>query len=428
MARTKVVEGEGIDPALVQEAEELAALNEQEGGELFAAIDELREAAGVTCIVSRTAQAGNGPATLGYVITLPVSAFSREKIAKVCGAGRYKVQIKGPKGFLPGGGPVLIAEGIEQPKPAGGSDFMTFMEFQRQQDADRESKRSRLLELAIPALGTALAGWLARPNTPQGPDIGNLIAALKPPPGPTLSDLSTVMVNMQSLAAPKGGESTVDTVLRVFEAARDLAGDKEEGGSKGGASSWVDVIRDLIKVAPEAIKPVLQARMDAMQKTTVQQTPPALSTAPVAAPSAAPFVPASTPNPPSVSTAVNIPPSGNEMLNLLMPVIREHLAKVAAWAEKNRDPETYADVFLDELPDNAGQYFSTQQVLDYLNHAQWFEVVSGIEPRLVPHQAWCNELREELVAIFQEEVKKELSPQAAPSQPIHEAENSEGAS
>lgn len=97
------------------------------------------------------------------------------------------------------------------------------------------------------------------------------------------------------------------------------------------------------------------------------------------------------------------------MMQMFMPLIKVNLSKVAGWAEKNREPDTYAEVLVDELPDNFGAYVPLPDVLTYLTHPQWFEIICGIEPRLESYRAWCDECR---LAVI--EIMKTFESEAAP--------------
>ena len=412
MARTRqtVDVKDPPDPESLQDAEDLASLNQGTGGDLFSAIDELRTtgAGDVFFVVQRIAPVE----TKGYCGKVPLAKFDLEYLKATYGAGRYMVQIKGPKGFLPGGGPVEIAPTPEAPKEAKG-DFSSYLELMERRDAERRASNSEWLKLGLASLAPVLAAWVAR-SPSQGTDIAALVTALKPAPGPGLADLTTAMVNMKNMTAPAQQDSKVDEILKIVEVVQNFAGDKEDGG-KGG-SSWIDIVRDLIKAAPDALKPMLEARMAAMQAARggqVQQVSPAIQkpTGP------APVAPAPKPNPNPMPAEA---PAGNaNMLEMFMPLIKVNLSKVAGWAEKNRDPETYADVLVDELPDNFGAYIPLDDVFTYLNHPQWFETICGIEPRLQPHREWCDECRLaviEIMKIFKTESEGESAPQAADTQ------------
>jgi hypothetical protein len=413
--RTTAVDNTDEEAETQAQAEDFAALNQATGGDLFAAVDELRAAGSgdVVFIVNRITPVESK----GYCGKIPISKFDLEAMKTLYGPGRYMVQIKGPKGFLPGGGPVEIAPTPEAAKPAGG-EFASYLELVDRREAERRTRTDDWIKLAMASAAPIIAAWVARPAT-GGTDIAALVAALKPAPGPSLADLSTAMVNMKTLSEPKESGGTVDTVLKVFEAAQSMMGDKEDSGKPG--SSWIDVIRDLIKSAPDAIKPMLEARMAAMQAARggaapVQQNPPQIQ-------NTKPIQPASQPAP--------TPPKDANMLEMFMPLIKVNLAKVAGWAEKNRDPEIYADVLVDELPDNFGSYIPLSDVLNYLNHAQWFENIVSIEPRLSGHRDWCDECRLAVIEIMKEFEKeaagdevKPMSAEASTETPIvNTAEN-----
>ncbi len=389
------------DAETARSAEEMAALNAASGGDLFNTVDELRAggAAGVVCIVTRYLPVDKK----GFCCNISVAEFSLEKMRTMVGPGKYMVQIKGPKGFLPGGGIVDIAEMAETAVKSGGSgDFISFMESLEKRNAERSAK---IWELAMVSVPTLLAGFFNR--TPPQSDIPALIAALKPAPGPTITDLTSALANMQTLTNPKNSESQVDTILKVFGAAQDLMGGKDGDSNKEG-SNWVDVIRDLIKVAPDAIKPMLEARMQAMQQAgppNGQSVPSFAPAIPLPQNTNTPHVQHAEPVASVASGAVNIG-DDEEMLKLFMPLIKANLSKVAGWAEKDRDPEVYADVLVDELPDNFGSFIPLNKIFEYLNHPQWFEEVVKIEPRLQSHKEWCDECRLaiiEIMKVFQSE-------------------------
>jgi len=424
MAKARIVDDPN-DDSLTEQAEELAKLNEEEGGEVFRAIDELRGTDGVSLMIVRVTP----QETSGFCGMMPVSEFSHERMQKLYGGGLYKVRVKGPKGFLPGGGPVKIAEPPQNAKIlSGGGDFQSFLETQARRDAERSSKIWELAMLSVPALISGLFNRQAPAS-----DIPALVAALKPAPGPTLQDLSATMVNMQQLAAPKSSESNVDMILKVFESAQNLMGGEKSDAKNGEGSNWVDVIRDLIKVAPDAIKPMLEARMAAAMQQTARPMTHASIVPNVALaankPEVLPIKPIiDTSSTPSVVSATNS--GSNTMQALWEPIARNHLNKVLQWAIKERDPEIYAEVFIDELPD-LSPYLTVDQVLEHLQNPQWFEKVCELEPNLKNHKEFCVEMHDEVIEIVKQ-IKSEFEennkiPQETPisepeTQPEHGTE------
>ncbi len=86
------------------------------------------------------------------------------------------------------------------------------------------------------------------------------------------------------------------------------------------------------------------------------------------------------------------------MRALWEPIAKQHLGKVANWAEKDRDPNIYAEVFVDELPD-VNAYLTIDQVLEHLQNSTWFEIICSLEPRLSAHKEWCDEMHAAVVSI-----------------------------
>lgn len=394
MVKARILE-ETEEETLQKQAEDLAQLNEDEGGEVFRAIEEMRGAQGTVVVIIKLSPQEEA----GVCDSIPVAEFSIDELKRRYGAGGYKIRVRGPKGWIPGGGNVRISTvGIKQksaPSSSGG-DFQTFLELQAQRDAQRSAKIWELVMLSVPAL---LAGLFNR----QAPasDIPALVAALKPAPGPTLQDLSATMVNMQQLTAPKSSESNVDMILKVFESAQNLMGGEKSDAKNGEGSNWVDVIRDLIKVAPDAIKPMLEARMAAMQSARPTMHASIVPSVALAAnkPEVSQVAPTiNTSVAPSVVSATN---GGNNMQALWEPIARNHLNKVLQWALKDRDPEVYAEVFIDELPDLSA-YLTVDQVLEHLQNPQWFEKICELEPALKDHKQFCEEMHTEVIEIVKQ--------------------------
>ena len=388
-------------------AEDLAQLNAEEGGEIYRAIDEMRGSAGTTVVIVKLSP----PEEKGHCDSIPVAEFTMDELKKRYGAGSYKIRIRGPKGWVPGGGTVFISSaGIKKPNGTSGAsgEAASFFEFLQKQESERREKTSRLLELGIPALGTIIAAIV---NRPQGTDVAALITALKPAPGPTLADLSQTMINFKALAAPeKPAGDPVETVLKVFEAARELG---DGGGSKGSGSNWVDIVRDLIKEVPQVAGPVLRGlQQRAAIRAGAQQTAPTVITAPQPVAPSAPAVAISAS--PSAEPAAQVsagsaaPPRGNgaDMLMFFKPMLQEKLKIIAGWAQQGKDAQMYAELFLREhVPSSVQDYLPPAKALEYLNHEKWFETVCEWEPSLTNVREWCTTFRDELIYWISESMK-----------------------
>jgi hypothetical protein len=399
MAKARVIDDDTADEN--REAEELASLNQATGGNLFSVIEELRgsaAAAGTVCLVTRVATEKKPG---GYCGKIALQEFTLDTVKSRFGPGRYLVQIKGPKGFLPGGSPVEIAEtpGDEDDEPrSSGGDLATYLQFVKSQEIERAARHNRLLELAIPSLGTILAAFLQRPS---GTDVAGLVAALKPAPGPSLADLTTAMVNMKTLNAAAPVSDPIDQLVRVLEVAKDFGGADKSGG---GNTNWLDIAKELISQAGPAVGPVLQAVMARGRPGAPPSTRPTVNIVPP------PAIPSVAVNPPPAQTAEPAAPvsagsagekSGEnevDMLSLMKPFIIQKLKMVSQWAAEKKDPALYAEIFLKEhVPSNVQDYLPAPKALEYLNNARWFEEVCKLQPALAPFKSWCDQFRSEII-------------------------------
>jgi len=400
-----------MTPQEREQAEELAQLNEDEGGDLFAVIDDLRTAQGVFIICTRIDPAEKS----GYCGKMPVSDFSLDKMRSMYGTGTFKVRIRGSKGFLPGGGTVKISELENTSANAGSTDLASLLALMDKRESERREKTSRLLELAIPGSLTVIAALLGKNS---GPDIGTLIAALKPSPGPSLTDLTSALANMKTLTEGSGTRDPLDSILKVMEAVKNLStGDGNNAGKEGGQSNWLDVVRDLVKEAVPAVKPLLeniaarQQQLQQVQQEQLRQAGPLQILAPVAPVAPMPVAPIAplapvSPALPIASEQPSTPVQSAEtdMFMIFKPIINENLSRVAGWAKDDRNPQAYAEIFLDELPQMVANYLSPPDALKWLNHERWFEVVCEWKPELSAYRGWCDEFRHALIEIIADQI------------------------
>lgn len=399
------------DPAVLRSAQEMSDLNEEEGGELYRAIDEARSTQGAEVILTRTMPADKA----GFCDKIPVGEFELSQVKAKYGPGTYRVRFNGPKGFLPGGGTIKIAPAPESAAKNGGSDIATFLEIMEQRDRQKTEKMSRLTELGIPALTTIVAALISR-NT--SPDMTGLIAALK---GPSVTELIGAMQTLNGASNNKF--DPIDQLIRVADVVQKF-NPSSNSESKEGGSNWVDVLRDLVKEVVPAGREIL-GNLSERQRIQAQQPP--LQIQPL------PLRPAIAPNPSAIQQP-NTPtqettsisgdgfvvsateksginpfseraiPGDNDMIELFLPMIRQQLVKVTQWAINDFNPAAYAEVFMNELPQIVANYVNPAQALEYLNRADWFEKVTEFHAMLKPYREWCDEFREELIALVTEQL------------------------
>lgn len=89
------------------------------------------------------------------------------------------------------------------------------------------------------------------------------------------------------------------------------------------------------------------------------------------------------------------------MLDLLphLPWLKAQLSKLAQAAARNRDPELYAAMFLEELP--AG--LPPQRVFELLSRADWLEQLARFEPSIATNTTpWWQRLQVLILTMIQE--------------------------
>lgn len=278
----------------------------------------------------------------------------------------------------------------------------------QEREEKRDEKRMQLLLTLGPAAITALGGLF------QGrqQDLAPLIAALKPP------DAITMLTQLKALQG-NGQDGMVNKILpMLFDMAKDRA--------RGGDTGWMDVLLKVAEGAGPAVGGLIEAQVKAAQAASVQN-PNTLTTLPtLAAPNSGPIAP----NPTNAPALIVVPESqprrerrqrsvnaslpagspdsqpgmpprtdrsnganiagvnspgtsseGSEM-NLLslmqhIPWLREQLARMLQAAHRNRDPEVYAAMLMEELPDGLDPHIVGQ----LLSRSDWFVQVCQMVPQ-----------------------------------------------
>lgn len=358
----------------------------------------------------------------GYLETWPNHQMTIERLRDKFGGGTYyckgfrkgryfshqTLQISGEAKRKPSG-----VEGMNQSVPVSAAPqfdmqgFLTAQErreerrrederrerLERQErDEKRDEKRMQLLLTLGPAAITALGGLFQGRQT----DLAPLIAALKPP------DPLTMMTQLKALQG-NGQDGMLNKVLPMLI---DMAGSRASGGDTG----WLDVIKEFAKGAGPAVGGLIEANLKAAQAPS--NPPPQLALpSPQNLPPPPPsmiVVPESQPRKERRQRSVNglplVEPEGSMSapaggpaaiagsnspsrlgdpdMNLFalmryVPWLREQLARMLGAAHKRRDPEVYAALLLEELPDG----LDPQVVGQLLSREDWFQQVCQMEPR-----------------------------------------------
>jgi hypothetical protein len=345
--------------------DEIQQIDAMEDGELFRAIEEVRNTEGATAEVHRIMPAEKA----GFCKRYPVSVFSHERIATDYGAGRYRVKFKGPGDkYIRGGGTFSIAESLNvTPAATGVSEVLALFKSERERDEqERQKRKGEWIEWA------KLLAPLALPKILEM--IGGGSKA------PSLRDMVATMKDMKDLQAPQQDlTAQFSQVLGILEGAKNLVGD--DSGSKVG-STWVDLLRDFLQspamgalasaIPGMASPPGLPSGLPAGSlQAPVNVGPPA----PVASSGSAP------------GTAASSKPEADMLAQLNW--LRGTLAQLLIQANKQANTRLYAEVVLDNLP----PFVSPQELLEHFSADDWWTQLQRADSRIAVHAEWFGKFR-----------------------------------
>ncbi len=356
----------------------------------------------------------------GFIEKLRTEQLDEQRFKSKYGPGEYKVIGRTTDGhYVRGSHKVIKISGILADEPsrgAGANDVVTFMREQRAADEARQKARADDLKhyatiLAAPFGAIAAALIARRPSV----DIAALVMALKPAQAPpTLSDMTTALVNLKTIQGDGGGGGgSVEVVLKVLERLQDLPQGQSEGG-------WVGFLRDVVKeAAPHARE--LIGRM-AQQPTAGGLLPSAATSGPPFGPGAgqsslprpsangasAPTSGVSEPSPssPSAPSTNPAPPAGSDadMWAIAEPWLRRRAEDLHEWAASNMEVELCAEMLLATVPKMFRAVLTAADLVGYLQRPDWWAVLTAFHPPLQPYQAWIDDLRGEVLQLLAEEI------------------------
>jgi hypothetical protein len=208
--------------------------------------------------------------------------------------------------------------------------------------------------------------------------------------GESIKDMVAAMVGMKDLVG--GGGKDVDNLLKGIELARDL----EPANSKG--STWPDVIATGVTSLAKEFRPLAETLAARRNGTPV----------PLSGPTQLQFQPAASPSPtpPGQSTHAHSepPPSAaseaagdTAMLALVEPVLRRLAIDLEEFATNAADPALAAEALLAKVPRTLKSMVQPEQLKGWLSLPNWWELTVGFHPALQPYQAFCDDVRLELL-------------------------------
>lgn len=339
------------------------------------------------------------PSRNGHLVTWATSQLEPDHFRDALGGGKYYVKGRRRNGDYAGHTVINIASDAPRREgaalnvrpvtavegPGGMTEFLSAQERRDRERQEREDRRSaetkQLLLAALPAAATVFAAMFSRPQI----DMAGLAAALKP--APAADPLIAIAALKQLMPSAPSGPSPMEQSLQLVELLLDRAGDQGKTGVLDVVKEGVKILGPTVGGAIEAT--LMQARANAQ---AAQQAPAPVGTVQQSEQVALPAPPAT-------------PVGDSSMLDLLphLPWLREQLGRCASAAQKNRDPQLYAAMFLEELPEK----LSLERVVQLVQDPQWLGKLAHFDARIAQQVPWWEAMRSELLTYIQEQLQPE---------------------
>jgi len=368
--------------------EEIDEIDRLEDGELSRAMEEVAKVTGAVVEVVKLEDDRQK-----WCRNYPVARFSNEQIASDFGAGTYRIRFKGPnKSYLKGGSTIDIAAPLgggvaSAPPPSGISDVLAIIKAEKDKQSAQWMEWAKLLApLALPKLIEVFGGGQK---------------------GPSLTELMQLIVSAKDFhKAP--AVPTMEQQLEQFSRLLEVA--KSIGGNDSNGATWPDLIKESIQQLPAVISGI---RNGGIPMTGPILPAPALSP-PGSVPVPALPLSATASIPPSASSAVG---SGDMDLRTL-PWLKATLESLLVQAANDRDPDMYAQVTLDNLPN----YVTPEWLLKTLGRPDWWEMLTAADARVAVYVGWFRAYHEMLLHLLHESAVGAPPAPTDPSPPAAEPE------
>jgi hypothetical protein len=326
------------------------------------ALDKLRELSGGNSLAKFEVRRVLPSALAGYCTTLAGEEMTMERLQDELGPGTYAIRVRLPGGKFAGSDRVQIADlpkhrqpaplaaapVVSQPAPAGGGELGVVL-----------AAMQRGTEAQISML-TSLVQSLINKPTPAGADTLDVIEKLAPLLKPEKSD---------------GGADAVKMLLQGIELGKDLGGSGGEAGFADVFMKGLDTIKTVAATQPQP-------------RPSARRAGPAAGTVPAQ----------ELPNNPSPPAAVVAQPKRevNPMLRVLQ-WIKNQTVMLCHQAARQKDPELYAELFLDNLPDG----LTEEMVMERMQKPDAIDELATINPMVLQYREWFEQFRDEVIELLQ---------------------------
>lgn len=371
---TETVEERAEEPGGELELDELPGDDDAEDADALAELEALA-GSGARYEIRRTAPA---PFT-GYVGTYSRDIFTPDLLQQEWGGGNFTLRVKNSKGEYVGSRQIQLAGEPHHKKeatpaapvaannPGGEGQLAAVLNaINASNEAARKAGEGQI------ALLTTLVTSLINREPPKSPDPLAMIGALK------------------DVLKPDKGTDTAE-VMKMFREGlalgKDLAGDSGDTSMLDVANKGLDMIGSL--ASQQA------AHAPAAQRRALPR--------PVAPAGTVPAIEAPAPVVAQPTTPNNAPPPAQEkpVTGLMQKLnwIRQQTAMLCRLAHAGKDPELYAEVFLDNLP----PYITEQEIRGQMSAPDAIAKLSQLNGNVAKYAAWFEEFRAAVVELIEAE-------------------------
>jgi hypothetical protein len=287
-----------------------------------------------------------------YCMTYSATDLSLDTIRETFGGGTFRITARNTQNQYQGSKRVSIIDLPKPPVPGGQGEYL------------RAGERSNVESMAL--------------VMKMMENQSNLLTSLltRPPPAPVAGPTALELVQLIK-AMERKETDPVTTLLKGLELGKSLGG--------GGETNFLDVAMQGLS----AVAPMIQAQ--AAKPKVAQPPAPAALNAPAAAP--APVEPQKT---------------EGEMLLLqklnFLRVVTAQLVERASHGKREdgefvKDPDLYAEVFLDNLP----EFISLDEIIERMKAPDALEQLAQINPAVKAHAEWFTAFRQAVLDSVEED-------------------------
>lgn len=323
------------------------------------------------------------PDERGFIEKLTSAQLQLQYFRDTYGPGEYRVVGRKNGIYFKGGHKQIKISKVGYTPPAGsaragaasGDSTKDLLAVLDKRSADRAAELKSWAQILVPVMAPLVLKMFERTSVT---DMVSGLAALKglvPEP-----------------KKPEGLEEQLDRVVAVMERVEGLRGKSEP--STG--ATWLDLVRDGLG----SVKELIAARAaggGGMLPTMM--APPSLPHVQPPGP-AAPASPSTAGESSTVAPPSGAPTRGNGVgVISMLPWLRATLETLIVQAARDRDPDLYAQVVVDNIPEG----INVKDFKTFIARPDWWQQLAGFDQRVTPYQGWFKAFRDGVLEYLEDE-------------------------